>query len=87
MRGKCRICGVTGTMDIHHIISQSEYPELAEIPGNMVLLCRSCHEKTTSYKLKNKKRVKAVKCFKCGRAGHFAADCKAGKKPVKRRGR
>ena len=53
-KGTCRICGYQGMLDPHHIISQSRArrigkPDLISNPGNVVHICRHCHQETTSY--------------------------------------
>ena len=49
--GKCRICLASGYTEVHHIISQSmcdkmERPDLKTNQGNLVELCKSCHDLT-----------------------------------------
>ena len=49
--GKCRICLANGYTEVHHIISQSmcdkmERPDLKTNQGNLVELCKSCHDLT-----------------------------------------
>jgi hypothetical protein len=49
--GECRICLAKGYTEIHHIISQSmcdkmERPDLKINIGNLVELCKSCHDLT-----------------------------------------
>jgi hypothetical protein len=51
--GECRICGRKGSTDWHHIISQSHaiksnQEELITNSGNVVELCRICHNQTTA---------------------------------------
>ena len=53
-KGTCRICGYQGMLDPHHIISQSRArrigkPDLISNPGNVVHICRHCHQETKSY--------------------------------------
>ena len=53
-KGTCRICGNTGKLDPHHIISQAQCrkndrKDLITNPGNIVHICRDCHKLTTSY--------------------------------------
>ena len=62
--GVCRICSRKGYTEWHHIISRGHAKktgqhQLITSPGNVVELCKSCHDQTTAskswYKL-NKKR-------------------------------
>jgi 5-methylcytosine-specific restriction endonuclease McrA len=65
----CRICGTKGYTEWHHIISQSyakknNQKELIRNPGNVVELCKPCHEKTPasmSWKYLSSKERKAKK--------------------------
>jgi 5-methylcytosine-specific restriction endonuclease McrA len=47
-KNKCKICGVPSEecyqMDVHHI----DYNKKNSLASNLVLLCQSCHSKTTS---------------------------------------
>ena len=52
-RGTCRICGYQGMLDPHHIISQAQCKKLNRLdlisnPGNVVHICRWCHDMTTA---------------------------------------
>ena len=53
-KGKCRICGCEGYTEMHHIINQHyaktqlKQPELIKNHGNIVELCKSCHDHTDS---------------------------------------
>ena len=60
VKGTCRICGVKGPMDRHHIIAQGRVHrlkpgdhgydlDLIKNPGNIIHICRDCHKMTTSY--------------------------------------
>ena len=49
--GKCRICKSKGYTEVHHIISQAmcetmERPDLKNNQGNLVELCKACHDLT-----------------------------------------
>ena len=51
----CQQCGRRGqsgdrpVLDMHHIKSQREHPELALVKANCITLCRKCHRETGSY--------------------------------------
>lgn len=93
VRGTCRICGKKALLDPHHIISQGHakktgQKDLISNPGNVVHICRNCHDQTTAsksyrmlneeYKGKPKKTVaKSRKCSRCGRTSHTASSCYA----------
>ena len=40
---RCRTCGATERLTVHHIVSTREAPELRADPENGVVLCRTCH--------------------------------------------
>lgn len=51
--GSCRICGTTGYTEMHHIISQERCMKIGKDewitnPGNIVELCKPCHNNTTA---------------------------------------
>jgi len=53
--GKCRICSNVGYTEWHHIISQGHAKKTNQLdllnnPGNIVELCKSCHNQTTASK-------------------------------------
>jgi hypothetical protein len=41
----CRICGTQQTPSVDHILPRSLYPELALVPSNLQVLCRSCNSR------------------------------------------
>ena len=64
---QCRICQERGYTEWHHIISQSHARKsnqhrLITNPGNVVELCKKCHNQTTAskswYSFENKKKNK-----------------------------
>tara|TARA_B100001123_G_C15303630_1_gene1021856 strand:+ start:1297 stop:1707 length:411 start_codon:yes stop_codon:yes gene_type:complete len=68
---ECRICGLSGYTEWHHIISRGHAKktnqlDLIDNPGNVVELCKSCHDQTTASKsryLLEKKEKKWNKRF------------------------
>jgi DNA repair exonuclease SbcCD ATPase subunit len=51
--GECKICGVTGYTEWHHIISQHRCREeglehLISARSNVIELCKACHDLTTA---------------------------------------
>jgi hypothetical protein len=59
VRGTCRICGDNRMLDPHHIISQGHakktgQDELISNPGNVVHICRDCHDQTTASMVKKR---------------------------------
>lgn len=43
---KCEVCGNGGTLDPHHVLPKSVYPQHRGQPMNIVVLCRiDCHGK------------------------------------------
>ena len=65
--GSCRICGDTGYTEMHHIISQERCMKIGREdwitnPGNIVELCKSCHDNTTAsmfYRISKEEEWKA----------------------------
>ena len=54
-KGTCRICKKKRALDPHHIISRhhakkTNQPDLITNPGNIVFICRKCHNQTTASK-------------------------------------
>ena len=49
---KCFYCGTTfyaaGGLDKHHLFRRSTHPDLISDPGNLILLCRKCHDRATN---------------------------------------
>jgi len=46
---KCILCGSTDALEVHHIKSYQEFPELRYVLSNGQLLCHDCHVKTHRY--------------------------------------
>ena len=94
VKGTCRICGKNRMLDPHHIISQGHAKKIGQKglisnPGNVVHICRKCHDQTTASMVRQhlekkeeggarkKAKPKAVTCGKCGRSGHNRTACYA----------
>ena len=63
VRGTCRICGYQGMLDPHHIISQAQAKrlnrrDLITNPGNVVHICRRCHDLTPASQKRAKYEAK-----------------------------
>ena len=61
--GRCRICSKKRKLDPHHIISRHRakkinQEQLIRNPGNIVFLCRKCHNQTTASLSRFKMRMK-----------------------------
>ena len=61
--GRCRICRKRGKLDPHHIISQHRakkinQEQLIRNPGNIVFICRKCHNQTTATLVRRKMAIK-----------------------------
>jgi len=41
---KCQLCGNDKSLAIHHIFGQSDQPKLAQNMGNLITLCKKCHD-------------------------------------------
>jgi len=64
--GKCRICKTRGPLDPHHIISRGQAKkrgraDLASNQGNIVWICRDCHDMTTASLVRKHLEAKAKK--------------------------
>jgi hypothetical protein len=100
VKGTCRICGYQGMLDPHHIISQAQCKKLNRLdlisnPGNVVHICRHCHDKTTASKVrqylekkekaekkpKKAKKKKATNQGRCEAMTELAGRCKRNSKP------
>jgi len=80
--GVCRICNTMDKTDWHHIISQNRCkvigrPEWIYNRGNIIELCRSCHDETTASLMRNQGNRKVKVCLRCGRDSHNIAKCYA----------
>ena len=58
-KGSCRICNKKRVLDPHHIISRghakkTDQLDLITNPGNIVYICRKCHNQTTASKARYK---------------------------------
>ena len=42
---KCRVCGETNDLSVHHIIPYRSYPEIYDLEMNGATLCKTCHHK------------------------------------------
>ena len=61
--GNCRICSKKAKLDPHHIISQHRakkinQEQLIRNPGNIVFICRKCHNQTTASLVRRKMAFK-----------------------------
>ena len=61
--GRCRICSKRRKLDPHHIISRHRakkinQEQLIRNPGNIVFLCRKCHNQTTASLVRRKMAIK-----------------------------
>lgn len=41
--GRCRVCGLDGALQVHHIIPRHIRPDLIYDPDNCLTLCFGCH--------------------------------------------
>lgn len=93
VKGTCRICGYQGMLDPHHIISQAQCKKLNRLdlisnPGNVVHICRHCHDKTTASMVRQHpdKKEKA-KPLRIKRRGILRQTTSKKKKKAKMQGR
>ena len=96
VRGTCRICGYQGMLDPHHIISQAQAKRLKRYdlitnPGNVVHICRKCHDltpasqKRAKYEAKGRQKTKRAqkkaKSRRCEAMTDVGGRCKHPAKP------
>jgi len=63
--GECQICGAEGYTEWHHIISQHRCKEeglhhFIKLRGNVIELCKTCHDLTTASMIRKKLDAKEV---------------------------
>tara|TARA_A100000172_G_scaffold68282_2_gene48038 strand:- start:649 stop:1167 length:519 start_codon:yes stop_codon:yes gene_type:complete len=63
--GECQICGAEGYTEWHHIISQHRCKEeglhhFIKLRGNVIELCKQCHDLTTASMIRKKLDIKEV---------------------------
>ena len=63
--GECQICGAEGYTEWHHIISQHRCKEeglhhYIKLRGNVIELCKTCHDLTTASMIRKKLDAKEV---------------------------
>jgi len=63
--GECQICGSEGYTEWHHIISQHRCKEeglhhFIKLRGNVIELCKQCHDLTTASMIRKKLDAKEV---------------------------
>ena len=63
--GECQICGAEGYTEWHHIISQHRCREeglhhFIKLRGNVIELCKTCHDLTTASMIRKKLDAKEV---------------------------
>jgi 5-methylcytosine-specific restriction endonuclease McrA len=51
-RHQCRECGARSRLEIHHVRSVREAPDLAFDMGNLATLCGPCHARITRYEVR-----------------------------------
>ena len=49
-KGKCRLCGTSLNLHLHHIVYRSEDKNLINEPTNCIMLCARCHRLVHSNK-------------------------------------
>ena len=82
VRGTCRICGYQGMLDPHHIISQAQAKRLKRFdlitnPGNVVHICRKCHDLTPASQKRAKYEAKGRQKTKRAQKKAKRTRCKA----------
>jgi hypothetical protein len=66
----CRLCGSSAELAIHHIEPFSQAPLLVMFVGNLILLCKKCHEKMKGRERRWRKKLYAL--LRGGDAGYGA---------------
>ena len=82
--GVCRICRSEGYTEMHHIISQAKIKKLCRDdlltnPGNIVELCRECHDLTdsSSYRDWIEEKDRRLRCMAQVRKKKGNRQCRA----------
>lgn len=44
-KGQCRLCGISGNLEMHHIVPVCKCPLLIADQNNVVMLCKKCHKR------------------------------------------
>ena len=57
---RCRLCGISQNLHLHHIVYRSEDKNLINEPSNCVMLCIKCHELVHSNKKKWQPKLKEM---------------------------
>lgn len=56
----CRLCGGGEGLQIHHIYPISQFPLLALDQGNLIRLCKRCHDKMKNKEMRYAKKLLAL---------------------------
>jgi 5-methylcytosine-specific restriction endonuclease McrA len=59
MKSRCEKCGTTNNLTIHHKIKLKDNPELLIDKDNLIVLCRSCHNKI--HKEEDRKEIQLIR--------------------------
>lgn len=45
--GRCIVteCDHRGRFDMHHVLPKDDWPDLVQLPDNVVAICRNCHQR------------------------------------------
>lgn len=57
---RCRLCGTSQNLHLHHIIYRSEKKDLINEPSNCIMLCFKCHELVHSNKKEWQPKLKEM---------------------------
>ena len=56
----CRMCGSSGPLEVHHIMPFAKAPLLAFDIGNLIRLCKLCHNKVRNKEMRYAKKLLAL---------------------------
>jgi len=57
---RCKLCGTSQNLHLHHIIYRSEEKDLINEPSNCIMLCFKCHELVHSNKKEWQPKLKEM---------------------------
>lgn len=60
---KCRVCQISGGLDVHHIINRNNIPNGGYVIENGISLCSDCHFKAETFEIHNEENYSPENLF------------------------